>query len=188
MYKRKKMGIPATDAPVRIHYAHFIKDFTITVTEAEGTTTIYTKDDAILYEEEDYYLVYIMSNSDETFIIEGEGFVPYEGEVSPNIDVYLQPNDLYAYTKEEGIVMYAWTIEDGSEVIPSSCNTIYTTTPVLDLNNGVFYDENGVEYTTSPKVTPDLTLKYSDSSNDFFNTYAIEATAEKITMGATSLD
>lgn len=98
-----------------------------------------------------------------------------------------KPEQLYAYTKE-GIAMYAWTIEDGSEVTPSSCNTIYTTTPVLDLNNGVFYDENGVKYTTSPKVTSDLTLKHSDSSADFFSTYAIEATDEKITMGATTLD
>ena len=100
----------------------------------------------------------------------------------------VKPEQLYAYTREEGIVMYAWTIENGSEVDPSSCNTIYTTTPVLDLNNGVFYDENGVKYTTSPDVTPDLTLKYSDSSADFFNTYALEATDEKITMGATTLD
>ena len=99
----------------------------------------------------------------------------------------VKPEQLYAYT-EEDIDMYAWTIEDGSEVTPSSCNTIYTKTPILDLNNGVFYDENGVEYTTRPDVTPDLTLKHSDSSNDFFNTYAIEATNEKITMGATTLD
>lgn len=99
-----------------------------------------------------------------------------------------KPEQLYAYTKEGGIVMYAWTIEDGSEVDPSSCNTIYTTTPVLDLNNGVFYDENGVKYTTRPNVTPDLTLKYSTSSADFFNTSVLEATDEKITMGATTLD
>lgn len=108
------------------------------------------------------------------------------GESTYTVD--FRPEKLYAYTREEGIVMYAWTIENGSEVDPSSCNTIYTTTPVLDLNNGVFYDENGVKYTTSPDVTPDLTLKYSTSSADFFNTYALEATDEKITMGATTLD
>lgn len=102
--------------------------------------------------------------------------------------VDFRPEQLYAYTKEGGIVMYAWTIENGSEVDPSSCNTIYTTTPVLDLNNGVFYDENGVKYTTRPNVTPDLTLKYSTSSADFFNTSVLEATDEKITMGATTLD
>jgi hypothetical protein len=107
------------------------------------------------------------------------------GESTYTVD--FRPEKLYAYTKES-IDMYAWTIEEGSEVTPSSCNTIYTKTPILDLNNGVFYDENGVEYTTSPKVTPDLTLKYSDSSNDFISTYVLEATDEKITMGATSLD
>lgn len=99
----------------------------------------------------------------------------------------VKPERLYAYTKES-INMYAWTIEDGSEVTPSGCNTIYTKTPILDLNNGVFYDENGVEYTISPKVTPDLTLKNSTASSDFINTSVIEATDEKITMGATDLD
>lgn len=133
------MGIPATDAPVRIYYAHFIKDFTITVTEAEGTTTIYTKDDAILYKEDDYYLVYIMSNSDETFIIEGEGFVPYEGEVSPNIDIYLKPSNLYAYTKD-GVTMYAWTVLDTDTINPTTYKTIYTTTPTIETGMQITID------------------------------------------------
>lgn len=103
-------------------------------------------------------------------------------------DIISKPEHLYAYTNASGETLYAWTIEEGSTVIPSSCATIYTKTPVLDISNGVFYDENGVEYTTSPKVTPDLTLKSSQSSYDFFSTSIIEATNEKITMGATVLD
>ena len=105
-------------------------------------------------------------------------------------DIISKPERLYAYTNQNpsGETLYAWTIEEGSTVIPSSCATIYTKTPVLDISNGVFYDENGVEYTTSPKVTPDLTLKSSQSSYDFFSTSIIEATNEKITMGATVLD
>ena len=102
-------------------------------------------------------------------------------------EIDFRPEKLYAYTKEN-IDMYAWTIEAGSEVTPKGCNTIYTKTPVLDITNGVFYDENGVEYTTGPKVTPDLTLKNSTSSSDFVNTSIIEVTDEKITMGATDLD
>lgn len=105
-------------------------------------------------------------------------------------DIISKPERLYAYTNQNpsGEILYAWTIEEGSTVNPISCTTIYTKTPVLDLNSGVFYDENGVEYTTSPKVTPDLTLKSSQSSYDFFSTSIIEATNEKITMGATALD
>ena len=131
-----------------------------------------------------------MASATLTFIRNSDGDQIWDdasGTYVKYVPPVVKPEQLYAYTKE-GIAMYAWTIEDGSEVTPSSCNTIYTTTPVLDLNNGVFYDENGVKYTTSPKVTSDLTLKHSDSSDDFFSTYAVEATDEKITMGATSLD
>lgn len=121
--------------------------------------------------------------------IEGSGAEVYYRDSTKDILLSIpKPEQLYAYTKGEGIIMYAWTIESGSEVIPTSCNTIYTKTPTLDLNNGVFYDEDGVEYTASPKVTPDLTLKNSTSSSDFINTSVIEATNEKITMGATDLD
>lgn len=176
-------------ADIYIYYAHFIEDFTLTITELNGTSTIYTKDNVRLDEDYDRYVIGYDNYGNATFTIEGEGFVRQEGELGGNavINIYLQPSNLYAYTKE-GIVMYAWTIENGSEVTPSSCNTIYTKTPILDLNNGVFYDENGVEYTTSPDVTPDLTLKYSTSSADYFNTSVIEATDEKITMGSTTLD
>lgn len=129
-----------------------------------------------------------MAGKTLTFIRNSDGDQIWDDATGAYVKyVVVKPEQLYAYTKE-GIDMYAWTIEDGSEVTPSSCNTIYTKTPILDLNNGVFYDENGVEYTTRPGVTPDLTLKHSDSSADFFNTYAIEATDEKITMGATTLD
>lgn len=91
----------------------------------------------------------------------------------------VKPERLYAYTKE-GIGMYAWTIEEGSRVNPSSCTTIYTKTPVLDTANGVFYDEDGVEYTTSPGYDIEIT-----NSTDFItNTNVTEATTEKITMRA----
>ena len=90
-----------------------------------------------------------------------------------------KPEQLYAYTKE-GIDMYAWTIEDGSRVNPSSCTTIYTKTPVLDTANGVFYDENGVEYDTWMGFDVEIT----NSTYFMTNTHVAEATAEKITMSA----
>ena len=90
-----------------------------------------------------------------------------------------KPEQLYAYTKE-GIDMYAWTIEDGSRVNPSSCTTIYTKTPVLDKDNGVFYDENGVEYDTWMGFDVEIT----NSTYFMTNTHVTEATAEKITMSA----
>ena len=90
-----------------------------------------------------------------------------------------KPEQLYAYSKE-GIDMYAWTIEDGGKVNPSSCTTIYTKTAVLDTPNGVFYDENGVEYTTFPRYDVEIT----NSTYFMTNTMVTEATAEKITMSA----
>lgn len=91
-----------------------------------------------------------------------------------------KPEQLYAYTKE-GIDMYAWTIEDGSSVNPSSCTTIYTKTPVIDADNGVFYDENGVEYTAYPAY--DLEIETS-SSAPMTNVLIFETSSEKITMSA----
>ena len=93
--------------------------------------------------------------------------------------VDFRPEQLYAYTKE-GIDMYAWTIENGSRVNPSSCTTIYTKTPVLDTANGVFYDENGVEYDTWMGYDVEIT----NSTYFMTNTHVAEATAEKITMSA----
>lgn len=90
-----------------------------------------------------------------------------------------KPEQLYAYTKE-GIDMYAWTIEDGSKVNPSSCTTIYTKTPVLDTDNGVFYDEDGVEYDTWMGFDVEIT----DATYFMTNTHVTEATTEKITMSA----
>lgn len=88
-----------------------------------------------------------------------------------------KPEQLYAYSKES-VDMYAWTIEDGSEVTPSSCTTIYTKTSVLDTDNGVFYDENGVEYDTFPGTD----IEISTSSVVITGISVTEATAEKITM------
>lgn len=93
--------------------------------------------------------------------------------------VDFRPEKLYAYTKE-GIDMYAWTIEDGSEVNPSSCNTIYTKTPTLDMSNGVFYDENGVEY----PIFMGYDVEIKSSTYFMTNTRVTEATTEKITMSA----
>lgn len=93
--------------------------------------------------------------------------------------VDFRSEQLYAYT-EEGITMYAWTIEDGCKVNPSSCNTIYTKTPILDITNGVFYDENGVEY----NIFSGYDVEINSSTYFMTNTRVTEATAEKITMSA----
>lgn len=91
--------MPAVDSHIYIYYAHFIKDFTLTITKQAGTTTIYTKADATLDEDGDCYEIVHMNSGSETFTIEGEGFVPREGELGGNADInmYLQPSNLYAY-------------------------------------------------------------------------------------------
>jgi hypothetical protein len=76
--------------------------------------------------------------------------------------------------------MYAWTIADGCEVNPSSCNTIYTKTPTLDMSSGVFYDENGVEY----PIFMGYDVEIKSSTYFMTNTRVTEATTEKITMSA----
>lgn len=97
-------------------------------------------------------------------------------------DIISKPEHLYAYTNQNpsGETLYAWTIEEGSTVIPSSCATIYTKTPVLDISNGVFYDENGVEYDTYPASK----IAITNSTAFMTNTHVTEATTEKITMYA----
>lgn len=110
--------------------------------------------------------------------IEGSGAEMYYRDSTKDILLSIpKPEQLYAYSKES-IDMYAWTIEDGYEVNPSSCTTIYTKTPVLDIDNGVFYDENGVEYDTFPGT--DIEINTSAAVVTGFS--VTEATTEKITM------
>lgn len=126
---------------IYIYYAHFIKDFTLTITKSDGTSTVYTKDDATLNENRDYYGVGYDNYGNATFVIEGEGFVRQEGELGGNvtINIYLQPNELYAYTKEEGIAMYAWTVESTDAISPEAARTVYTETPILDYSGNNVY-------------------------------------------------
>lgn len=128
---------------IYIYYAHFIKDFTLTITTSSGTSTIYTKDDATLDENRDCYVVGYDNYGNATFTIEGEGFMRQEGELggSVTINIYLQPkpNELYAYSKEEGIAMYAWTVESTDVISPEAARTVYTETPILDYSGNNVY-------------------------------------------------
>lgn len=89
----------AVDSIIFIYYAHFIEDFTLTITKSSGVSRTYTKDDATLNEDDDCYEINYMNYGSETFTIEGEGFIRREGELGGNadIDIYLQPSKLYAY-------------------------------------------------------------------------------------------
>lgn len=121
--------MPAVDSHIYIYYAHFIKDFTLTLTKSDGSTTgIYTKADATLEEDGDCYIIFHINSGYETFTIEGEGFVRREGELgyNANIDMYLQPSNLYAYEI------------DGH---PGNYGYLASLPPVV--NKSLLYDSNG---------------------------------------------
>lgn len=130
-------------ADIYIYYAHFIEDFTLTITKLDGTSTIYTKDNTTLDEDNDCYVMGYTNYGSETFTIEGKGFVRQEGKLadlggSVTLKIYLQPSNLYAYTKE-GIAMYAWTVESADVISPEAARTVYTETPILDYSGDNVY-------------------------------------------------
>lgn len=57
----------------------------------------------------------------------------------------VKPERLYAYTKEEGIAMYAWTVSDSDTIEPEAARTLYTTTPILE-DGAIFCNKDGEEY------------------------------------------
>ena len=91
----------AVNGSIYIYYAHFIKDFTLTITKSDGTTTVYTKDGLTLNEANDRYELNAIAlyGNEKTFTVEGEGFIRHEVQFSGSAitNIYLQPSKLYAY-------------------------------------------------------------------------------------------
>lgn len=91
----------AVDGSIYIYYAHFIKDFTLTITKSDGTTTVYTKDGLTLNEANDRYELngIALYGNEKTFTVEGEGFIRQEVQFSGSAttNIYLKPSKLYAY-------------------------------------------------------------------------------------------
>lgn len=85
--------------------------------------------------------------------------------------------------------LYAWTIESGSSVSPSSASTFYTTTldPVFDLNNAIypeFYDANGISYGTAAAYSAIMSWILTKNGSSYGETYVSTADSSKITLNA----
>lgn len=83
-----------------------------------------------------------MASKTLTFIRNSDGDQIWDdasGAYVKYVPPVVKPEQLYAYSKEEGIAMYAWTVESTDVISPEAARTVYTETPILDYSGNNVY-------------------------------------------------